>query len=71
MKKKYLIFIVIFTLITLLQVFYWLFANKVEPIIMGMPFAMFVIVSLIIIEFISLLFLYYIDEVKPKGKVRG
>ena len=68
MKKRYIVFSVIFALLILLQAFYWLFANYAEPIIMGMPFAMFVIVGLIIIEFIALLILYYLDEVKPNKK---
>jgi len=68
LKKRYIIFIIIFVTIILLQAFYWLFANTAEPIIMGMPFAMFVIVTLIVVEFIVLLLLYYVDEVKPNRK---
>jgi hypothetical protein len=48
--------------------FYWLFANSAKPIVLGMPFGMFVIVVLIVIEFIALLGLYYFDEIKPKQK---
>ena len=68
MKNRNIIFIIIFSLITLLQAFYWVFANYAEPIIMGMPFAMFVIVALIAIEFIALLVLYYLDVVKVEKK---
>jgi uncharacterized membrane protein len=64
-KKTHIVFIVIFSVITILQAFFWLFANYAEPIVLGMPFAMFFIVSLIIIEFIALLFLFYLTEVKP------
>jgi uncharacterized membrane protein len=67
-KKYHKVFIIIFSAIIVLQAFYWLFANKAEPIIFGMPFAMFVIVTLIIIEFIALLVLYYLDEINPNQK---
>jgi hypothetical protein len=63
-KKFHIVFIIIFSLLALLQAFYWLFANTARPIILGMPFAMFVIVALIIIEFFALLLLYYFDEIK-------
>ncbi len=46
----------------MLQLFYWLFANMAKPIVMGMPFSMFFIVLTIILEFVSLLILYYIDK---------
>jgi hypothetical protein len=68
MQKHHVVFIVIFSLIVLLQAFFYLFANAAKPIILGMPFGMFVIVLLIFIEFIALLFLYYFDEIKPNRK---
>ncbi len=70
-KRRYVVFIIIFSLIILLQAFYWLFANQAEPIVMGMPFAMFVIVLLIIAEFIALLILYYLDEIKPNRREKS
>jgi hypothetical protein len=65
MKKHQFIFIIFFVVIVFLQAFFWLFANYAEPVIAGMPFNMFVIVSLIVIEFAGLLLLYYYDEIKP------
>ncbi len=70
-KSRHITFILIFSIITLLQAFFWLFANHAEPIVMGMPFAMFFIVSLIIIEFIALLLLYYLDEVRPNREEKS
>lgn len=70
MKKSGLIFFIIFSLIILGQALYWLFANSAEPIILGMPFGMFFIVSLIALEFFALQVLYYIEkkDSNPKGK---
>jgi hypothetical protein len=68
MKRQHIVFVIIFSLIVLLQAFYYLFANQSKPILFGMPFGMFVIVSLIFIEFIVLLILYYMDEIKPSKK---
>jgi uncharacterized membrane protein len=70
MKKSGLIFFIIFSLVILVQAFYWLFANSAEPIILGMPFGMFFIVSFIAIEFFALQVLYYIEKKNsnPKGK---
>lgn len=62
MKNYQKIFLLIFIFIFLLQLFYWLFANLAVPIVMGMPFAMFFIVGTIILEFIALLALYFIDK---------
>jgi hypothetical protein len=70
MQKHHLIFIIVFSLIVLLIAFYWLFANAAKPIVLGMPFGMFVIVALIMAEFFALLGLYYFDELKPKQKER-
>ncbi len=44
------------------QIFYWLFANQLQPILVGMPFGMFVITALIVIEFICLILLYKFHE---------
>jgi uncharacterized membrane protein len=47
--------------IILIQACYWLFANSVEPIVIGMPFGMFFIGLFITIEFVVLLVLYLIE----------
>ncbi|MEX0827989.1 MAG: hypothetical protein WD005_03450 [Haliea sp.] len=48
--------------IAVLQVFYWVFANSAEPIVLGLPFGMFFVSSLIGIEFFALLALYFFDQ---------
>lgn len=48
-------FAIFFIAVCLLQAFYWVFANRAEPIIMGMPFGMFTVVLLIIVEYAGLL----------------
>ncbi len=60
-KVRKLIFFVIFCLIIVIQACYWLFANSARPIILGMPFGMFFIVLFIVIEFLTLLVLYFIE----------
>ena len=66
-RKKGLFFFTVLTVITLAQACYWVFANKVDPIICGMPFGMFTVVSLIILEFIALAALYLTDEASDQG----
>ncbi len=60
-KTRGIFFFIVFCLIILSQAFYWLFANSAEPIILGMPFGMFVIVCLIAIEFLTLLILFFLE----------
>ncbi len=60
-KTRKIIFFIGFCLIILIQAFYWLFANSVEPIIIGLPFSLFFIVLFIAIEFVALLVLYLIE----------
>ncbi len=62
MKTYQKFFLSFFILIFLLQLFYWVFANKAEPIVMGMPFALFFIVFTIVLEFMGLIALYHIDK---------
>ena len=69
-KRYQIVFITVFSLIVLMLAFYWSFANYASPIVLGMPFGMFVIVLLILIEFISLLVFYYFDEIRPNSKKR-
>ncbi len=60
-KARGMIFFIILCLIILIQAFYWLFANSVEPFVLGMPFGMFFIVLFIAIEFVVLLILYFAE----------
>ncbi len=62
MKTYQKFFLSFFVLIFLLQLFYWLFANNAEPIVMGMPFSLFFIVCTVILEFVGLIALYQIDK---------
>jgi putative solute:sodium symporter small subunit len=60
-KTRKLLFFIGLCVIILIQACYWLFANSVEPIIIGMPFGMFFIAVFIAIEFVVLLVLYAIE----------
>ena len=60
-KTRKIIFFIGFCLIILIQACYWLFANSVEPIIIGLPFGLFFVVLFIAIEFAALLALYFIE----------
>jgi phosphoglycerol transferase MdoB-like AlkP superfamily enzyme len=60
-KGRGIIFFIILCLIILIQAFYYLFANSVEPFVLGMPFSMFFIVLFIAIEFVALLILYFAE----------
>ena len=66
-KVRSIVFFIILTIFILLQAFYWLFANSVEPFVLGMPFGMFFITLLIILEFIFLVILYLLES-KDEGK---
>jgi len=61
-KGRKIVFFILFSLIILIQAFYWLFANSAEPILLGMPFGMFFIAMFISIEFLALLVLYLIES---------
>jgi phosphoglycerol transferase MdoB-like AlkP superfamily enzyme len=61
-KVRGIIFFIAFCLIILVQAFYWMFANKVLPIVLGMPFGMFFIVLFITIEFVALVILYFLES---------
>lgn len=64
-KKLYTFFIIYFIICLLFQIFPLAeIANRATPIVWGMPFLMFWIVMWIIIEFIGLIVLYYLDVVK-------
>lgn len=60
-KTRKILFFVAFCVIIMIQACYWLFANSVEPILLGMPFGMFFICLFITIEFALLLALYFIE----------
>ena len=61
-KTRKLLFFIGLCLIILIQSCYWLFANSVEPIVIGLPFGMFFIALFIAIEFAALLVLYFIES---------
>ena len=54
-------FFAIFCVIIFMQAFYWLFANSAEPIVLGLPWGMFFITLLIVIEFGVLLLMYFVE----------
>ncbi|WP_461210466.1 hypothetical protein [Desulfocurvus sp. DL9XJH121] len=54
-RNLLILFALLFIGVVLAQAFYWLFANAAEPIVMGLPFGMFFIVMVIIIEYAGLL----------------
>ena len=60
-RTRKILFFVGLCVIILIQSCYWLFANSVEPIVIGMPFGMFFIGLFIAIEFVVLLVLYAIE----------
>ena len=60
-KVRNVIFFTILSVIILIQCSYWLFANSVQPILMGMPFGMFFVVLFIFIEFLVLLVMYVME----------
>jgi len=60
-KTRKLLFFIGLCVIILIQACYWLFANSVEPIVIGMPFGMFFIGVFIAIEFVALVVLYKIE----------
>lgn len=60
-KKRKLLFFIGLCVIILIQACYWLFANSVEPIVIGMPFGMFFIGVFIAIEFVALVVLYTVE----------
>ncbi len=57
-KRKNILFFIILVLLVLALAFYWVFANSVEPIILGLPFGLFFITALIVLEFIVLIIMY-------------
>lgn len=60
-KTRKLLFFIGLCVIILIQACYWLFANSVEPIVIGMPFGMFFIGVFIAIEFVALVVLYTVE----------
>ncbi len=70
-KKLYTGFLIFFLICLLFQIFPFAeIANKPLPIVFGMPFLMFWIVMWIIIEFVGLIILYYIDVIKYGGDIK-
>ena len=63
------LFALLFIAIILAQTFYWVFANAAEPIVIGMPFGMFAVVALVIVEYLALLLMervLYKDDTEGK-----
>jgi len=56
------IFVFIFAAIVFCQTFFWIFANRVEPIVLGLPFSMFFVTGLVVLEFVVLVVLYKFDQ---------
>ena len=70
-KKRGILFFGLACTIILVQSCYWLFANSVDPILMGMPFGMFFTVLFIGIEFVVFLVLYILESKDPEEKEGG
>ncbi len=60
-KKRGWIFFTLISLIVFGQAFYWVFANRVDPIILGLPFSLFTVVMLIALEFVVLAVMYSME----------
>ena len=69
-RARGIIFFIILCILVCMEAFYFLFANSAKPFVWGMPYGMFFIVLVIIIEFIALLVLYFLEE-KDLGKEGG
>lgn len=67
-KVRGVLFFILFCVIIAANACYWLFANSVEPILLGMPFGMFFIVFLIGIEFVVLITLYSLEGKDNENK---
>lgn len=67
-RRKGLFFFIVLSMIILGQACYWVFANSVEPIILGMPFGLFMVVMFIILEFIALAVMYAME---PEEKINS
>ncbi len=64
-RGLYTFFIIFFIICFLFQVFPLAeIANRATPIVLGMPFLMFWVTIWIVIEFIGLIILYYLDVIK-------
>lgn len=61
-KARSVVFFFVLLAIILIQTFYYVFANTVEPLVLGIPFGMFFIVLFITIEFVVLVILYNLEE---------
>ena len=70
-KRRGLFFFTSLSLIVLGQACYWVFANSVEPIIFGMPFGMFAVVALIVLEFLILAIMYALEPKEMTGTGGG
>jgi drug/metabolite transporter (DMT)-like permease len=50
-----------FCLLGLTAAFFWVFANSLDPIILGMPMGMFFLVCLVALSFLGSLLLLWLD----------
>ena len=71
-KIRRWMFFAIFCVIIFMQAFYWLFANSAEPIVLGLPWGMFFVTLLIVIEFVVLVLMYFesLDELDSHPRCR-
>lgn len=67
-KIRGIVFFNIFCIIIVVQSCYWLSANTVKPLVLGMPFGMFFIVLFIMIEFAALIILYFLESKNMEEK---
>lgn len=61
------VFSFVFFVIALCQIFYWVFANRIEPMLLGMPVSMFFVTCLVLLEFSFLVIMYFFEDVKGRG----
>lgn len=68
-KTRGIIFFILLCFLIFLEAFYWLFANSATPFVWGMPYGMFFIVLVIVIEFLALLVLYFLEakDIQEEG----
>jgi hypothetical protein len=68
-KTRGIIFFILLCFLIFLEAFYFLFANSAKPFVLGMPYGMFFIVLVIVIEFLALLVLYFLEakDIQEEG----
>ena len=68
-RTRGIIFFILLCFLIFLEAFYFLFANSAKPFVLGMPYGMFFIVLVIVIEFLALLVLYFLEakDIQEEG----